>query len=253
MKRSIALMGLVFAFGGAPALAEEIRFCYEDWAPYSTPTDAGAQGIQITLTREALKRMGHDAVFEELPYKRCVAETAAGVYDAMLLTDTEPDLVPNMVSTASWLVGFYVHEDSPLESYDSLEAFAGMTLGVVDGYEYPEAIEAYDGWTRQAVTDAAMNLRKLTAGRINLVLDDVPWVQSVIKAEGLPLRRLRPLFSNTPQYTHFAPGRDHLITPYDAALSAILADGTVDTVYQAVLGVSFTDMTTDLAVFGDGS
>lgn len=237
--------------GGAslPAGAETLSICYEDWPPYSTPTSSGHEGIQITLTTRALASMGHDVVFVDLPYKRCVFEVAQGSMDAMLLTDSEPELFPSRVATAWWLMGVFVHQDSPLQTYESLDTFAGLRFGTVDGYDYPPPVEAYEGWTRDSVTDAETNLRKLGAGRVDVVIDDAIWVESVIRAEGLAARRLKPLFSAVPQYTYFSPARRDLIPAYDAALTALLNDGTVDAVYQGGMGTSFHDLTSDLTVF----
>lgn len=249
------VLGSALAMGAstaAPVKAAEIKVCYEDWYPYSFPTDAGGhEGVQVAITTRAFEAMGHTVTFSELPYKRCVHETVIGTFDAMLLTDSEPEMLRGTVSTASWLLGFYVQNTNSLTGFDGLESFANMRLGVVDGYEYPEPIETFTRWTRDSVTDAETNLRKLDAGRVDLVLDDVLWVEAVAQREGYALKRLKPLFSAVPQFTHFSPQREDLVAPYDAALKALLADGTVDRLYQETVGTPFSDLTADLSVFYD--
>lgn len=243
MRFGAVALSIVAVGALTPALghADDIAFCFEEWRPFSYVDETGAlAGIQIEIDRTALDRAGLTASYEELPYSRCVAAVEAGTYDAMLLTSDEPSLVESAASTVLWQVGVLVNEAYPADSFDGLDDFTGTTVGLVQGYEYPDAVADFDGWTVEEVADASANLRKVSAGRIDLTIDDVPWARWVARTDGLALKALSPLLFGAPQYAMWNAERGDLRARYDAAIQAVLDDGTVDRIYEDAMGASFT-------------
>lgn len=94
-------------------------------------------------------------------------------------------------------------------------------------------------WNVKYVTDARFNLRMAASGRIDLTVADIPWAQVHSEHEGLNLKVLSPVLFATPQYVFFHPGRAAVGTGLDNALRDLLADGTVDRLYERTIGTSF--------------
>lgn len=235
-----AALPLALMIDSKPVQAADIKFCFEYWRPFSYLDDTGTPaGIQIDITSEALARAGFTASFEQLPYLRCMAQVEAGQYDAMLLTSDEKTLVGSTEYSVLWQIGVIVHDAYPEAVFESLDDFSGRIIGVVDGYEYPEAIEAFEGWEREFAIDAETNVRKVAGQRIDLTIDDVPWARWYANDNGLTVKVLDPLVAGYPQYAMWNERRDTLRALHDDALAAVLADGTVDRIYLDALGVTF--------------
>ena len=90
--------------------------------------------------------------------------------------------------------------------------------------------------------DAIHNIRKASAGRIDVTVEDIPWTLIKAKSEGLDVKVLEPTLAADPQYSYFNPDRADLAEALGAELQKLLDDGTVDSVYQDYLGVSFTEV-----------
>lgn len=241
--RLIAFITVTLIAGAARA-DEPVDICYETWEPYSyTGADGAVSGVQIDITRAAFERIGRTVTFTELPYQRCVVEVTTGLRDAMLLTDSEPSMTHGENYTAVWLTGFYVRADLPLERYEALDDFDGLVLGVVDGYAYPAGIESFAGWARkESSADAAQLLQLMDGNVVDAILDDVLWVASQVKRNGYAIKPVAPIYSAVPQYTHFNANRRDLMVAHDDALGRLLADGTVDQLYEAAIGETFSDL-----------
>lgn len=239
----IALAVALTAAGAARS--EQLRICYEEWAPFSQIKDGQATGVVIDVMDRALAIAGHTASYSQQPYLRCISNVRAGIYDAMLLTSDESGFAPTSVSVAFWEVGVVARPDWPDDDYRSLADFNGALVGLVSAYVYHPAVQrAAPRWKTEYAIEAILNLRKASAGRIDLTVVDIPWARIQAAREGLGLKMLTPILFATPQYSYFTPGRAALLPGINAALQRLLDDGTVDRLYQAATGSSFSEART---------
>lgn len=239
IRTAAAAAVLVLAIA-LPARADRLRICFEEWAPFSSMVGGRAEGIVVAAMDRALRAAGHTAIYSELPYRRCANGVRAGTYDAMLLTSDEPGLAPMRVSVAFWEVGIVARPDWPRDSFASLSDFSGAVIGLVSAYAYHPAVQQASGdWRVEFATEALFNLRKAASGRIDATIVDIPWTRIQAGREDLSLKVLTPTVFATPQYMFLNPAKADLIPGLDAALQALIDDGTADRLYQQSLGISF--------------
>ncbi|MBE7637145.1 transporter substrate-binding domain-containing protein [Sneathiella sp. P13V-1] len=220
--------------------ADQLKFCFESWEPFHYLAEGKPTGIQVELVDKALTSLGHTVTYKQLPYARCIKEVKRGTYDAILLTSDEEPLIPTTVTPVFWEMGFVARPNWSSENYNSLDVFNGNKAGLVKSYDYGEAVaKASKNWDLEPSTDAITNLRKLSAGRIDFTLVDLPWAQMVAKREGLQIKILSPTFTSSPQYTYFNEGKGIYVAPLSAAVQSLIEDGTVDNLYQKYLGQSY--------------
>lgn len=236
---SAMALAVTAALGGA-ASAESLRICYEEWEPFSTAVDRKPSGLMVDIVNRALAAAGHSAVYSLQPYLRCIGNVRTGAYDAILMSSGEQGLARTTVSAAFWEVGVVARPDWPHDRYRSLQDFAGATVGLVDGYFYHAAVDAAkSAWDVRYASEARFNLRKASSGRIDLTITDIPWAQIQTAREELPLKLLSPILFATPQYLYFHPRRAAVAAALDDALRTMLADGTIDRLYERSVGTSF--------------
>lgn len=122
--RAFAIAGLSAALAAATtARADQLRICFEEWAPFATIADGRPTGLVIEIMDRALAAAGHTAIYSMQPYLRCIANVRDGGYDAILMTSDEQGLVPNTVSVAFWEVGILAKPTWPSDNYTSLQDF----------------------------------------------------------------------------------------------------------------------------------
>lgn len=103
-------------------------------------------------------------------------------------------------------IGFFKRSDRPI-SYRTIEDLRPYKIGIVRWYSNPVAFEQA-GLDTEAVTDDRLNMKKLAAGRIDLVLIDKVIGHCIIETE-LPesahrLEWLEPTLNTDDQYVIFS-------------------------------------------------
>ncbi|WP_416898250.1 MAG: substrate-binding periplasmic protein [Minwuia sp.] len=240
MKKLILAAAMALA-APLPADADTLKICFEDWAPFHSIEGGKPAGIQIELTDRALAALGHDAAYSLMPYLDCIAAVTEGRQDAMLLTSGEEPLVPATVSTVFWEIGMVARPDWPEDRFESLADFNGARVGMIEGYVYPEAVDiAALDWTAVKGRQDILNLRAAAAGKLDLIVIDVPWALRKAREEGLKVKALEPRLTSTPQYTYFNPDRAALGPALGAELQKLIADGTVNAIYERETGMPFS-------------
>ncbi len=75
-----------------------------------------------------------------------------------------------------------------------------------------------------------------------MIVADLASTQHLVRTHRLKLRALMPTHSADRLYPSFGRERAELHRRIDAVLAQMLRDGTVERVYQRVLGISYTDL-----------
>ncbi len=241
MKRFVLVFFSITILGSASSVsAENLKMCYESWEPFHYQEEGRHAGIQIEIVDRALQSLGHSVTYNLLPYARCIKEVENGTYDAILLTFAENTLVSATVTPVFWEMGFVARSDLGIDSYSSLDVFHGKKAGLVESYEYGEEItEISKKWKVEPANNALTNLRKLSVGRIDFTLADLPWSAIMARKEGLNLQFLSPTFMSSPQYIHFNKTKTAYVEPISNAIQTLIDDGTVSELYQRFLGLTY--------------
>lgn len=198
-------LALVLAFvatgsrGAEPASV--VQVCYETWDPYIFKDDSGKlQGIAIELMNTALDELGLVASYEELPFKRCIADVRAGVEDiAIPVTEGRGYLLHSQTAFAHWTLAAIVPDSLAISSPISLDALNDLSVIMISGYEYPDHISQWAKShpdiaevTYSADGQGLVPFRMLEFGRADVFIEDSFWSAQLIETHDLNLRVLEP-------------------------------------------------------------
>lgn len=154
-----------------PAQAEaQLRMASLEYPPYSSQYLHDGGSI-VALTRRAFAMRGHSVQIDFMPWARVRRALRNRNYHGALALwpkeIKEEGLQPSRPLFYSNL-GLFIRNDHPL-TFTDLRELRGQTLGIVRGYGYPQHIfEA--GLILEEAVDDITNLRKLHAGRFDMVL-----------------------------------------------------------------------------------
>lgn len=132
--------------------------------------DRVVDGMSLELGRLLARQLGRELSMVALPRKRLRDELLQGRVDGACAY--LPAWLPGPLQ---WSKPFFLQEYAIVSRADApaptrLEALSGQRLGTVLGFVYPELEKALGGgFVRDDAPDAAANLRKLAAGRLQHV------------------------------------------------------------------------------------
>jgi len=187
-------------------------------------------GILKDLGEALAARVGMKATFVVVPARRVSAALDQGDADALCYT------------SGRWIDARQVHWSRPMFDYtgvvarradapkvDQLSQLAGVTLGTVAGYRYPEVEQALaDRFQRDDAPDMSRNLAKLSAGRVRYAMTEkLTLAYAMRDASG---QGLVQAFSTVSYPTHcaFSTRRGLPLARLDQAVDALLADGSIE-------------------------
>ncbi len=242
LAASVALApSMLFGATGA-ALAESLKFCFTEWKPYSATENGKPVGISIDILTEAAKRAGIDAGFQELPWKRCLADVLDGTLDVAI------DGAPRdgywhgeSTHTSSYYV-FFVAQSSPLTSFTGLPQFAGKSVSLIQGWWYPDALTNAKDIKLERLFGEKNQLQALALGRQDAAFGDLITMGVTARELAAAVRPLSPMLEESRYFPHFNTSRQASGQAIDKALAAMLADGAVDRIYQQHIGVTFSGL-----------
>ena len=168
-------------FTDSAAAESSVSLAATEFPPYygkSLPD----QGFISEIIRDAFESVGYRVAISFLPWKRALVLAKSGEYDGIYCgwfrTEREQwfafsdPLPPNVL-------GFYSLKRRNIH-FDSLDQLHPYTIGVVNAYSYPAAFEK-GHFHVEAVSEDRLNILKLFAGRIDLVLIDKIMGQYLIR------------------------------------------------------------------------
>ena len=244
----VALAVLVSAVGPQGALADTedgtVSFCFNDWPPYAEMTEDGPNGISVDVLREAAHRAGLAPTFQELPWNRCLALVRQGAIDAVIDAAARSEYLQGPTSFSVYSNTIWVGDDNRMMVLE-FSALAGTRIGLVAGYEYPQALLdeiAANGMVIEYSVDDAANVRQLAFGRVEAIVGDFVGTLGLAEAGALAIHALAPAHSIDSLYPSFNPERVALHRAIDAALFDMLTDGTIDRIYRDHVGAAFSEV-----------
>jgi polar amino acid transport system substrate-binding protein len=149
---------------------ELLRLATLEYPPYSSQHLPG-EGSIVELTRRAFAVQGHTVQIDFLPWARVRVALRKGQYQGALALWPKEIKEEQLIASRPLFyseLGLFVRQGDPLQ-FAELHQLRGKTLGLVRGYGYPQHILDAGMILEEAVYDIS-NLRKLRAGRFDLVL-----------------------------------------------------------------------------------
>lgn len=217
-----------------------IKLATLDWAPY-VGQDLPKYGFTTAIVSEAFKRAGYEVKVDFMPWVRVVKETEAGNYDAAFpeyYSDERAAAFFMSEPFASGPLGFYKRKADNIP-YAKLEDLKPYRIGVVRGYINTPEFDAADYLQKEEASSDELNLRKLLAGRIDLIVIDKFVAQYLIKTS-FPeatddLEFMKPPLLDQSLYVIFPRGvasSEEKLQAFNAALKTMREDGTLERILE---------------------
>ncbi|MBP7336779.1 ABC transporter substrate-binding protein [Niveispirillum sp.] len=211
---------MVHADKAPEGIASTVRLTSLDWPPFSGP-DLPNRGLSTAIVERTLARAGLMLEVEFLPWQRAVttglkAQGRAGYFPEYRTAalDQGQCLLSNPIGSSP--LGFAERVAAPVD-WRGLADLAGRRIGTVRGYVNTDGFDraVADGrLIAEPAVDDATNLRKLAAGRLDLVVIDANVLAHLLSTDPAlrPLRaalRFNPrLLEDKSLHVCFRPGAE---------------------------------------------
>jgi polar amino acid transport system substrate-binding protein len=202
--------------------------------------DGQPTGVRLSLTLEALRRMGCRAVVKDLPWSRALTDLAAGELDVLPAAHRTPEregfaLFSTRLTPALFRV--FVRRGLEQQQPADLDALhrSGLKLGLQSGVTYGAALEAlladpaFATRVERVVSRAGL-WRMLARGRVDAVLaEDAPavWELEQLGLIGEVQASALVVEGEATSTAFSRRGHDvNFVARFDAALAEMARDGT---------------------------
>lgn len=232
--------------------ADTLQFRTLENPPLEFTRNGEVVGIAVDLTREAVRRTGHNAEFGIHPWKRVLYEVAEGRADAALNAGRSKErevwgLYPDEVLINETYVLFAPH---PLSLPENLEGVQNLKLGNQLGYFYGEYFHTTVTNERFKSVETTLtiekNLEKLLARRTDVFIGDLLPTRYYMKKLGISdqihvVRRQDSdeelVVSISPTYVAFSRKTvaPEYVERFSAALKSMKQDGTYERILNTYL------------------
>lgn len=173
MKLKLIFFVLLLSIPHNVLSAEKITLASLDWAPY-IGKELKNEGYVAELVKKAFEVSGYDAEITYLPWARTVEMTKNGEFDGYLPEYYADSLHENFLVSKPFPGGPLVlfKLKSKNISYSKLEDLKPYNIGVVRGYVNTQEFDNASYLKKDEAKDDLTNLKKLRAGRIDLMVAD---------------------------------------------------------------------------------
>lgn len=223
-----------------PVDEHTIRLATLDWPPY-VGESLPQQGFTTAIVREAFKRAGYKVTIDFMPWARAIQQASEGNYDAVYpeyYSDDRNKAFMFSEPFASGPLGFYKRKADQI-SYTKLEDLKPYRIGIVLGYINTPEFDAASYLQKETATSDEQNIRKLLAGRIDLIVIDKYVAQYLIKnsiTEAIgKLEFLEPPLLDQQLYVIFprtAAASEKRLQELNTALKSMRNDGSLDRILE---------------------
>ena len=225
------LLGLMFSFSVS---AKQLKLVASAWPPY-VDENLPAKGLAMDLVSTALTRAGYTPSITIETWPRALEGTEIGIYDVIAGAWYSDERARHFAFSEP----FYMNEIKFIKRkergivFNNLKDLDNLRIGIVEEYAYGDEFARATNFIKVTRNHVIQNLLTLTAGQIDLTLDDAlvirhelqQYMPSQIKdLEFLP----KPLDRKG---LHVAITRKHpdhkkIAMEFDKAIAQMKADGT---------------------------
>lgn len=234
-------------FAGAALAGDAVRLAADPWPPYNLAPDGQRLGSMVDVAVLAFAEAGLEVDYFVVGWTRAVAGTRDGLFDGAVgasLVDGAGLVFPE-TTLAAVVQGLATRRASDW-SWRGPASLEGLVLGGVQDYDYGPQLNAYvaewGGDPRRVQllhgSDALeANLRKLVAGRVDVVVDaaaTLEWTIASLDFDSLLCvnARLERVTPCTIAFTPSERGR-RLARLLDEGVAVLAADGRLDSLLGA--------------------
>jgi polar amino acid transport system substrate-binding protein len=189
------LLGLAAFSRSSAAASETLTIAADAWCPVNCAAIDPHVGIGIDLARRVFEPLGYEVRYVIMSWSRALEEVRAGRVDAVVGANhsDDPTLLLPQTPILHITDDFYVRRDSAL-IFSGFESLKGQRLGVIHDYGYALQLKVFLAAHRRTPAmvqevsgnDALrQNIRKLLAGRIDVLVESGPVMDYTLRRQGL--------------------------------------------------------------------
>lgn len=234
------LVALTLAFAATAAEARRVVMCTVPWAPFYDP-GLEDDGFISEISRAAFRAAGHDAKLEFMPWARAMLEVRQGDRHVLMgayYTDerAETYIASDRIYTTS--VGLVALKDLGVSSYGELRDLSEYTIGYGRGWATTDEFDNADYLDKEAADNNVLNVRKLYAGRIDMIAMNFDRFSQIAADEGFDPDRavfLDPPLQSSGLYlmaSRAIENPETLIEEFNEGLEAIRQNGRYDEIIE---------------------
>ena len=203
-----------------------------DFPPFESLEGGEVVGIEVDIMAMICEKLGVEAEFVQMDFDSVLIGIQAAKYDcAMSGITVTPDREKNMLFTDPYYNAaqvIVVAEGSPVTGKADL---ADKVVSVQTGTTAESGCND-EGIKVQAFAANADAKTALTTGKVDAwVVDNLTAIQMVEEGDGLVV--LEEKMTEEPYAFAFAQGSEDLVEAINKALNELMADGTVESVFEA--------------------
>ena len=224
----------------AQAGARDIKLMTTEYPPYYAPSLPNGGPI-TELVVEAFRKVGHRASIDFVPWVRAMEYAKAGKVDglhgAWHSKEREQWFAFSERLPGGELVLFKRKGSQP-DMFTSYAELRPYTIGIVREYRNPEAFEAANLRTDEAISDS-VNLMKLAKRRVDLVLIDRALANFLLLTElieySTQLEAVEPPVEVLPMYLLISRkihGHVEIANDFNRGIKLLRAEGSIERILQ---------------------
>ena len=169
-------------------MADVLTIRADEWFPYNGLPESALPGYGIEIAREIFEETGYTIDYRTINWARAVKMTLAGQFNCVIGAtsgDIPQAIFPEEAIGISHNA-FFVKKGSKWK-YEGIDSLKKVSLGIIKSYSYGGEVDTYiktvSNPTQVQVvtgdTPLILNIKKLLAGRIDVIVED----QNVFQAK----------------------------------------------------------------------
>lgn len=213
-----------------------------DWEPY-IGKKLPNQGYVAQIVTEAYKTQGYSVKIEYLPWARAVSSAKEGTYDGLFPEYYNEERLADFVFSKEFKggpLGFMKKKGSEIK-FATLQDLKTYKIGVVRDYVNTAEFDAASYLKKEAADSDLANLKKLNAGRLDLVVID-KYVGAYLAKQEMPdaaanLEFMTPVLEEKSLYIAFskkAAGSDAKREAFNKGLEELNKNGRMAEILKAL-------------------
>jgi polar amino acid transport system substrate-binding protein len=236
--RAIGLLG--FLLVAQVSAGEKLRLVADAWPPF---TDASLlnNGLATDLVSTALQRAGYTTDYHQVPWARALLGVEEGRYDVLINAWFSDERTQIGQFSAEYLlnrVRFIKRSRSSVEFRDLSQLYE-RPIAVVRGYTYDAEFDNDKLLEKVPVSNFAMALHMVAAGRVDLAVEDEFVARYYLAAEPKSVREKLEFLpkSLSENRLHIlvslkSARHDEIVARFDREIAAMRADGSYDAIFK---------------------
>lgn len=235
------LMFILLTITTPAAQARDIIMCTVPWAPFYGP-ELERNGFITALATAALEAAGHDPEVQFMPWARAMLEVKQGDRQVLLGAYYTEERARTYVASDELYateVGLIALRDLGVQRFEGLRELTPYRIGYGRGWATTEEFDRATFLNKEAADNNVLNVRKLYAGRIDMIAMNFDRFRQIAGDEGYDPDRavfLEPALKSSGLYLMFSRAMENpekITREFNAGLERIRENGEYDRILES--------------------